>query len=459
LFALSPSFTYYSRAVDGRAIVAFCALGLVAAVADWLQRQDPKSIYLAVALCILAVLAGPLGYGLVLVLVTYPLVVSFVGRTENSGGIAAQVRQARYAVLSDPRSLRGALLMALVLVLAVGTAFTLNPSGLQMALDQFGLWLRDFGVGRHPWYRGLVVLLLYEAPPLLLGAVGLYRERKQGDVVSLLLRHWFIVGLLLTLLTGSRAPGNAVLVLIPLILEAGRAVEALWRTGKVSTGQPLFWVLVGLSLVVAFAGYVQFAQYLISPVQAHLLRLAALSIFVMSVHVLLVSLMGAQIALHAAAGALVLLCSLVSLRTGVRLNYSLARDPLEPIVGRTTAQDVLALAEYAAELSSHLEGDERVMAWQVDETLEIPLGWYLRRFNNVEYLPEVAENPDRGGVIVPSEAPAAPQLAGLRFALHVDSPRERRSAQEWLRWWTGHNSVLEDAVIQDEVMLWVRSPR
>jgi hypothetical protein len=187
--------------------------------------------------------------------------------------------------------------------------------------------------------------------------------------------------------------------------------------------------------------------------------MAALCIFVVSAYALFASVGERETAMCAAGVALVVLSGFGLVRAGVRLNYVRARDATEPLVGLTTSSDVLALAECAAELSSHVEGDPRVMSWLVDEKLEVPLGWYMRGFEAVRYVSGVSSEPNVGGVIAPADAVAPEGFVGLRFRVHSEPSPTKYLPVDWMRWWTGHRSIIEDAVVGEHVKLWVKSPQ
>jgi len=457
LLALSPSFTYFSRVASGHVIVAFCALGLLVVLASYLEERRPSCILAAAVLCTVALLAGPSAYSLFAILVTFLLFLYVRSRFGQDADPLGELRDAWTDVLADARTWRLALGIAAALLLAVGTAFTLNPAGLQMALDQFGLWLGGFGFWGAPWYRGLLVLVLYEALPLLLGTAGLYLGRKNRSLAERLLRYWFVVALLLCLARGTRAPECVLLVLIPLVLGAGQAAERLWQRAKTVITHPMFWTLLALSVVIACAAYVQLALYLLSPLQVHVLRLGALCLFLLSAHALVGSMGGREAALCAAGVALVVLLGSGMARAGARVNYARAREPTEPLVGRTTSPDVLELAEHAAALSSHMDGDPRTMSWLVDERFEVPLGWYMRGFEQVSYVASMPAAPAVRGVIVPADAPAPEGFAGLRFRVHSEPSETRYHPIDWMRWWTGHKSVIESTAVGEDVVLWIKN--
>jgi hypothetical protein len=222
--------------------------------------------------------------------------------------------------------------------------------------------------------------------------------------------------------------------------------------------EPLLWVLVAVSLFVCAAGLIQFVTYLAVPAQTYLLRMAALFVFGVSIYALVWSSSGKEIPLRAAVIFVLLLLLIGGVRAEARVNYARARDPIEPLVGTTVSPDVLVLARKAAEFSSRLLGDPRVMTWEVDASLEVPLGWYLRSFEQVSYVTRAPASPEAAGVILPAAASAPAKYVGLRFALHLTWPGGRHALIDWLRWWTGQQPAFTRPQ-HDEVMLWVRAPQ
>ncbi|KPL21743.1 MAG: hypothetical protein AMJ93_08850 [Anaerolineae bacterium SM23_84] len=459
LLALSPSMVYFSWAVDGSVIVAFCALGLLVVGADLLESHRPSYAAVATALLVLALMAGPSVYTLLAILLTFPVALRVSARQGADGGGLHDLRHAWCNLAADADSWRRALSVAATLFLAAGLGFVYNPMGLQMALDQFGKWVGDFHfVGTSPWYRAPLLLLLYEGLPLFLGIVGFVVARKRRDVLTLLLRYWLIFALILSVLPGYRPPSSIVLILLPLVLAAGQAAEYLTQQIRHMPRRPLFWGLLALSLTVTGAAYVQLATYLSSPASTYLLRIAALSVFAVSAYAFVWSLVGPDVPLRAAAVWLLLLLLFGWIRAGVRLNYRRADDVAEPMVVVSTSPQVLELSGAAARLSSQVTGDERTMTWRVDEDLEVPLGWYLRRFERVSYVREAAEQPDAEAVILPAGAPAPSEYVGLRFALRSRWVGGRQSLFEWLRWWTEQKSAVRGQVVEEAVVLWVKKP-
>jgi hypothetical protein len=427
----------------------------VVAVAQYLEHPRTAPIVAAVGLVILALLAAPSAYTLLAVLATFPVFLWLWARFRGSEPLGKLQRVAA-SVRGDRLAWRMSFLVALVLVLSVGLAFAFNPAGLQMALDQFGQWVAGFQfLARSPWYLGLLLLLIYEGLPLLAGLCGFFMRASSADLWAWLLRYWLVFTLLFSIVPGYRPASSVLLMLVPLTLLAGQAVDRLSEGLGRLAGQPLLWVLVVLTLAMSAAAYLQLLSYLQMPVSNHLVRILALSVFVVSCYALVWSLLGVEVPLYAGAVSLLLLLLLVCTRSEVTLNYQRARDPVEPLVGATVSPDVLALASEARVLSSHLEGDPRAMSWQVDERLEVPLGWYLRDFEQIDYVSQVASEPESRAVLATETSSGPTGYVGLRFGLHLSRVDTKWPLVDWVRWWLGFKPSSAAQQVE-KVRIWVR---
>lgn len=458
MLAISPSFVYFSRVADGSVIVAFCALGWLCVLAGYHEERRPVYVLVAAVLAMLGLLAAPLVYTLFGVLLTFPVMLWVRARVTKRSDLLDELGDAWHSVISDSSTCRKALLAAGLLLLVAGLGFMVNPSGLQMALDQFGQWVGGFSLFKGTWWLIPLLLFMYEGLALVFGLGGLLLERRRSDVVSWLLRYWLVFAVVFSIVPGYRPPGSVLLVLLPLIVASGHSIERLWMAVAPMRREPWLLALVAASLLICGAALIQFVTHLAFPSQTYLLRIAALIVFALSLYALVWSLAGAEIPLRAGAVSLLLLLLLGGLRAEVRLNYYRARDAREPMVGATVSPDVLKLAQYAQRFSSQVLGDPRAMDWQVDQSLEIPLGWYLRHFDRVSYVSRPPLEPRAAGMILPAAAPAPAKYVGLRFAVHASWQGGQYSLVEWLRWWTGQKPALPDPA-SEEVILWVRSPQ
>ena len=456
LLGMSPTFVYFSRAVDGHIVVAFCALALLTAGAGYLKDRSGTPVIAGVCMALLALLAAPSGYTVLVVLLTLPLFLWAWARFRYRGWWV-ELLQAWRDLRKNAGAVRGILPMASVLFLALGLGFTANPAGLQMALDQLGQWTGGLlPVSLSVWYKAPLLLILYEALPLILGLAGFLLERPRDDLWWVGLRYWFVATLVLSTVPGRRQASSVLLMVLPLVLSAGWAVGRLWQELREVLDAPLLWALVAASLLVLGAAYLQLVNYLSFATPNYLLRIAALAVFLVSCYALVWSLSGRDVPLRAAALSLALVLSLGMIRMETRLNYFRARDPLEPMVGDTTSPDLLRFAERAPQLSSHIVGDPHAMEWVVADQLQNPLGWYLRSFEQVSYATGGIAGPEAHGVITLGEGSGPSGFVGLRYGLRSRGATLQRTPEEWLRWWVGSKSPAPSPA-EEELVLWVRA--
>jgi len=459
VLALSPSLIYFSWAVDGSIVVSFCALALVVVVAQTLEGDSSAGLWLIAPLLGLAVASGPLAYSMLAMVASF---VAWLWWTARFRPEEAALRE--LAVLWERWCAEGQVRwrgVAAVGVLGLGIvfAFGYNPAGLQMTLDQFGQWLGAFQVlNMEQWYRLPLLLLVYESLPLAVGIAGMVAARGQRGLIPRLLRYWFTFALLLSVLPGYRPPSQVLMVVLPLVLGAAGAMQRLWDSSGEALRRPLLWALLALSLAAGASVFIHLVGYLTTPVSQYVLRIAALVVFAVAAHAFVWTLTGPEVPAGAAVSAALVLLLLFWVRAGVRLNYQRGRDPVEPMVVAATSPDLLALADRAVELSSHVAGDARVLAWQVDQRLEIPLAWYLRGFESVEYFRSLPADLAGSGVITPAEVGGPGDYVGLRFVLRSTWAAAPASLTDWLGWWSGKRATLPGQRVDEAVVLWVRPP-
>lgn len=458
LLAFSPSLVFFSRLADGTILLAFCGLGLVWATLGYWETRERSYLIWAAVLKTVALLSSPLVYTLLLVLLALPAALWLHRRVAHEDEPWLLWSDSVKAMVADRAAWLPACVAVGLVLLVGGLGLMINPLGLQQALDLFGRWVGGLEWLRGTWYRLPLLLVAYEALLLVLGLAGLVTERSRRDLTSFLLRAWLGVALLVSIVPGYRPPASVVLVLIPLCLLGGQAVERLWGALGEWKTHPLLWALVGAGCLVAFASLIQLVTYLANPSTPYLLRIAALAVFLLSLYALAWSLRGIAVPLRALVVLALVLLAVGGLRTMARVNYLTARDPLEPLVGSTVSPEVLDLARYAARFSSETKGDPRVLSWQVDESLEVPVGWYLRQFDNVRFERRLPDAPTADGLIFPVAAGQPARYVGLRLAIHSYYPGGSFSLNEWVRWWVGLKSAVS-LITNEDAVLWVRAPQ
>jgi len=88
----------------------------------------------------------------------------------------------------------------------------------------------------------------------------------------------------------------------------------------------------------------------------------------------------------------------------------------------------------------------------------VPVGWYLRQFDNVRFERRLPDAPTADGLIFPVAAGQPARYVGLRLAIHSYYPGGSFSLNEWVRWWVGLKSAVS-LITNEDAVLWVRAPQ
>jgi uncharacterized protein (TIGR03663 family) len=394
LLALSPSFLFFSRSLDGGIVAAAGGLGLVVFALRYVDRPAPVWIYAAAVSLALLVMGGGSGWATIVVLGAALGWLVLRGRPNARWlGFASAIRSARLAGF-----------LAAVMLL-VSTGLLTNLGGLQHGLvDPLLVWLGGFLAGAPlPWSYHLTNLLAYE--PLLVAFSGLavamiiYDRRPRADDQEsppgdggfiAFLAAWTLISLIWTTIAPAK-PASAILhMALPMTLLAGwaiaRLVTAMARVSQVASGGvALAWTYFLMLVAVAAVT---------NPVAIFGGRFETLERQIQVVHaVIVVALFGGLIAMAVwlakgvgTRGALVSLglTVLVVLGVfGVHTAWTLAyfpkdTEPLAPepttVEMRALAADVAAMARFAGESGAGIT---------LDPALASPTLWYLRDYRHL----------------------------------------------------------------------------
>jgi len=85
------------------------------------------------------------------------------------------------------------------------------------------------------------------------------------------------------------------------------------------------------------------------------------------------------------------------------LNYRRDSDPREIIVASPTSRGLFDLLETLERVSSKETGDPRTIAVTIHQGAGPALAWYLRDFDNVEFVAQLGPSVDTPVVIAPAE--------------------------------------------------------
>jgi uncharacterized protein (TIGR03663 family) len=142
------------------------------------------------------------------------------------------------------------------------TTFLTNPDGVRGLYTGLDYWLGQHEVGRggEAWYFYLVVLFGVEWPMLVLGAVGAVVSLRRPTLLRLFLIWGFLLSLIIYSWAGEKFAWLVLHPLLPLVMLAGIAVQAIWSSRR------RWYGVVGMVAVVAGFAYSAYASYLVNAV-------------------------------------------------------------------------------------------------------------------------------------------------------------------------------------------------
>jgi uncharacterized protein (TIGR03663 family) len=460
LLDLSPSTLFFSRHLGGPIVVAACVLAVLVGFFGYLGSKQPKYAYLTAGALALSLSADPMIYTFVLIFGTFLLLLGLVGRLANVDmGWSAVLAAWRTAKEETDLLKNSALVLAVVWVL-VCTAFLLNFAGLPAALDFLPTWLAQLGPqpGSQPWYYYFQLLVLYEPLILVLGLIGLvYYYLRQRDLLTTFLLYWTVAAAVIYTLAGQKAPGNVLLLVLPLALLASLLIGRFWDR----LAQAITWeaegLFVALSLPVVVYLAIQLAGYASSG-QAVYLYLALVAFIVLPTLIALCWMwLGQGPALRCGGIILLLVLAMLTVGLGMGLNYHRAADPREPMVAGATSPDIVDLVTTLERVSSHQDGDPHTLAITVEEATGSVLAWHLRDFENARFAERLSPSIETPVVITPAqeeEPTLGGSYVGQRFALQATWKPQGLTRTELVRWLLYREAPTP--VKSRDVVLWVK---
>jgi uncharacterized protein (TIGR03663 family) len=228
LLAISPLLVHVSRSGLPYAAGAALSLGMVAALFAFLKTRSPVSVFSLAAAAGLALGSDAIATSTAILLLVFLVLEATIFRSPAVGEALAETRRNRALLLSALLIFVGALELGV-------TRFGTDVD--RFSLPGLRLWTDMFDLPRDglPWLFHPGVLISYEVPALILGAVGylwvLYRWVRGGtDSVPLFQRFlmvWASGAAIIIASVTRREAGQLVLLLLPLALLAGCWLESL----------------------------------------------------------------------------------------------------------------------------------------------------------------------------------------------------------------------------------------
>ena len=405
LLALSPSTLFFSRYLGGEIVVAACALAITWGLFDYLDQRQPKRLYLAAVALGLALSAGAGVFTFIFIVVTFVLVLALVSRFAGPSEYWQRISDAWQAARGTNGLLRNCTALLVIIFVLVCTGFLLHLSGLQDGIDLFTDWLSAFQprVEGHPWYYHLQLLIVYEPLILVFGLVAVVYVLRRRGLFTLFLAYWSAMAFLIYLVASGRGPGDVLLIVVPLALLAGELIGRLLNelVGRVSWMPEGLFVAVACAIVVHLA--LQLGSYVVHGRRDYLFLALAAGFILLGLFVLSWISFGREPTLRAGGLVLLLVLTILTVGSSCYLNYRRSSDPREIMVASPTSRNVFDLLETLERVSSKETGDRKTIAVTVHQGTGPVLAWYLRDFDNVEFVAQLGSSVDTPLVIAPAE--------------------------------------------------------
>ncbi|MCS7260101.1 MAG: hypothetical protein NZ765_04875 [Anaerolineae bacterium] len=472
LMCLSPAVLHLSRTLNGEILAisgaALFFIGLVP-LQDKANMQPRSGVITIVAGLALMVIAAPLAYSMVVLLLTFGGALWLAQRGSRRppwGEIIARWR-------SEIQARKSALITILIATFAAASGLLLNRDGLAMTVDQIGVWARGFisTTGTvsptfqsvEPVYPALWLLGLYEPLTLLAALFGLGIALGRRGPADLLLVWWFCGGILLDALRPGRSVGEVLLVLWPATLLAGLALgkltEMVWQRGA----WPREGIVVAACWVVFAFAYIVFTLYT-NNYGAIWQPLAAVGMFI----VLLVAFWqwhGTASVLRGAALAVATALALLHIAGGVRLNYTPVADASQPLVRAAAGEGLRDLVAVLQFVSAKKVNDPYLVEVLASRAVGPAVEWQLRVFPNVRWVHKIDQLPVEGAsvgmtsrfpevVLTPEDTLLTDEpYAGQDFVVRSFRQPAPLAVSAFVRWYLLRESQPQRL---EKVVLWVK---
>jgi hypothetical protein len=365
-------------------------------------------------------------------------------------GATDQERSAVQLVRERRDHLRSAVLWGGVIFVLASTALLLRPDAISGVPELASTWLAKM---RGDEVIGVVqvfqILLIYEPLIVFAGLAGVVIAILRVQAASIVLSVWSIAALIVALLQPGRQVLDLVLVLTPLALLAGQAIEQLiaalakhgaWQIegafGLVAAPLAgyLAIVLSGYAVGNHLLGSAEVLGQTLTPLTSFIVLLGLVSLIVGALFGLAI---GWRATLRAAAVSVIGLCVLISMGNVWSVTQLHAGDAHELLAGpEVTTVDVRDLVRAIQAESVRVTGQEN----QIPLKIMLPeddavLNWYLRDFQPAQ----LANSADGQAPVIITLAgvtpPAQPgQYIGARFVTRSTWSVSSLTDASTLRW-------------------------
>lgn len=461
--AISPTVVFASRLIDGQLIATTFALAALGCGLRYGESRRARDLNGAAITIGLALTSGP---GVMTLLIMIGLGSISAYRWLMSDEDRAVLHNLRQAV----GVLRRALVWGGVTILLVTSTLLLNPGGLRGVPEVLSGWLAAWrapdAIGPLQLFQ---VLLVYEPLIVWVGLAGLIASLRRVNATLTVLGVWSIGALLIALAQPGRQVTDLTLMLIPLALLAGLAVQrlidallahgawgfegAVWLVGAPVIGY-LALTLSGYATGHNLIGNAQLLGQTMTPLASFAVLLGILALIVGGIFSLA---MGLRAVLRASATALIVVFALMAIGSTWSVTQLRPGNPHELLWGPTaTSPEVRPLIEAVQAASRRATGHLQQAAVSVALPQVDPvIVWYLRGFKSAQFT--TTPSADAPIVITPLgvEPPAEPgAYLGAKFVTRSAWSPATLDDAALLRWWVYRQAG--DPTPMQTLVVWVK---
>lgn len=495
LLACSPVLLASSRLDSPVIWQMFFAVLKLWAIYRWVVTGQAAFAVLATVLLVTtALLTGPTGYVVALLLIAALLVAERFARERNTDEDTPTLND----VMRGWAWLPG-LGLSVLIVIAVATGFMLYPAGLNALAQTIGAGLAGWvqPVTDAPLFFGLTASFFYEAVFWLFAGIGVYWLRRRDDIAftDVFFAVWFVVGVIALLLYRGTTASHALWLTLPM---AGLASYAVGRILE-DTDDGFIWYaeddgynsVFGMSVpmwarwVIAATGALLFSLVLMhlgwfsrelltanftlapSDILAKLGLPLLSSGFVISMLVVWIfafaSFFGMPETLRGGAVGLLVVGLFTSLGTGWQLSVSRADNPVEFWHTQAHGEEVFILRETLLELAEReTEGFPQLEMAVIVDDVNIRengiIAWVLRDFESAIYVRDVSAAQGQPVVLAPATQ-NPPDLGGNYVGQSLVITRDWDANEllpQGVPAWYFQRRTRTQPLPSQEVVLWLR---
>jgi uncharacterized protein (TIGR03663 family) len=467
LFAISATFVYYSRMVNGDLVAVTASYAALIFLWEFIRKQEGVALIRAGIAFALALTSGQTTYTILLCVVSFAALVAVLRATKQVAvpeieSLLMVLRHSPLATRHIALAARNGGIAFILVCLTSATAALFNPLGLQGAVDLFTGWLGQWaGANNQAPSYFLQLFFSYELLPLVFGLGGMLYGLARGERFANFAAWWAIVALTWHTLAPVKSASTLLVVLTPLILMAGQVIGRLLTELARNFALANEGLFIALGLLTCGIFGLNLSNYAQTGERNY--------IIVMTIAVGMLVLIGVMVGGFTAFitsdapsptgksnsdafsvnplwqgvaraiqvwGVIALAgLSVLAVRASINLSFAQADDPRELMVESPTTLEARELRPMLEDLSNRREGDPHIIPIAAEVNIGPALRWYLRDFK-VRYFNDVPNTATEPLVIVPAQGkqPGFNNYASQKVRWRWQKPSEPLAGQNFWKW-------------------------